>query len=177
MNSQLGPIPPRFSVPAGAIPVPVPLQYRQERLVNNGGPNAGFVRIRRPVLARAGPSTLQALQQQNSVDDAKPVTEEPESAETPAFVAQPQFLPQAQAQIQPKPILPAVLYSYDENGQELNQRQHDFQTTPRYIQHQTQEHIAPTTLRTTQGSAQRFAINATPKPIQPKPVVSPKKII
>lgn len=108
-NSQLGP-PPSLSIP-GALPIPVrqPLQYRNERLVNGGGPNAGFVRIRRPVLASAAPATLQSLQAHNAIEEAKPVTEESESGETPSFIPQHHLLPQPQAQILPKQ-LPAVLY-------------------------------------------------------------------
>lgn len=152
----------------------------------NGGPNSGFLRIRRPLAAAASrPTTLQSLQSQNSlIDEAKPVTEESESGEAPSFI------PQAQPLVvqTPKPQLPAILYSTDENGEILDQHRpqheafqqsqqhhefaHDFSTTPRFNQPITQqEHIIPTTLRTT-NNAQRFSLNHDSRVIQnnPKPV-------
>lgn len=172
-----------FSVPSAVqAPARQPIQYRNERLVN-GGPNSGFLRIRRPLAAaQSRPTTLQSLQSQNSlIDEAKPVTEESESGEAPSFI------PQAQPLVvqTPKPQLPAILYSTDENGEILDQHRpqhepfqqqhdfsHDFSTTPRFNQPiQQQEHIAPTTLRTT-SNAQRFSLNHDSRLIQnnPKPV-------
>lgn len=175
INSQLGPAPPRFSIP-GAVPIPVrqPLQYRNERLVN-ASPTPGVFRIRRPIPAAGRANPLQSLQTANIFnDDAKPVTEENESAETPAFIPQDQPLLQQPLKHQ----LPAVLYSTNENGEILDQnRQIDFSTTARFIQPTVQEHIIPTTLRST-GNAQRFAINqdrsfqSEPQPSKP-PVRSP----
>lgn len=170
INSQLGLASPRFSIP-GAVPVPVrqPLQYRNERLVN-ASPTPGVYRIRRPITAAGRPNTLQSLQAANIFnDDAKPVTEENESSETPAYIPQAQPLMQHPLKQQ----LPAVLYSTDENGEILDQhRQIDFSTTARFIQPTVQEHIVPTTLRST-GNAQRFAINqdrslqSEPQPSKP----------
>lgn len=176
INSQLGPASPRFSIP-GAVPIPVrqPIQYRNERLVN-ASPTPGVYRIRRPIPAAARANTLQSLQAANIFnEDAKPVTEENESAETPAYI------PQAQPLLhQPlKQQLPAVLYSTNENGEILDQhRQIDFSTTARFIQPTVQDHIIPTTLRSA-GNAQRFAINqdrslqSEPQPSKP-PVRSSK---
>lgn len=171
INSQLGP-PPRFSIPS-AIPVPVrqPLQYRNERLVT-GAPSPGFLRVRHPVLPAAGrANTLQSLQAGNSfAEDAKPVTEENESNETPSFISQ-QINPSASPlfqQPQLKQQLPAILYSTDENGEILDQhRTIEFPTTQRFVP-SIQENIVPTTLRT--SGAQRFLINQDrPAPIQPSP--------
>lgn len=171
INSQLGPAP-RFTIP-GAIPVPVrqPIQYRNERLVT-GAPTAGFLRVRRPVLPTAGrANTLQALQAANSFnEEAKPVTEETESNETPTFIPQQSFSQQNFPQAQPliKQQLPAILYSTDENGEVLDQhRSIDFSTTPRFLQQTIADHIVPTTLRTT-GNAQRFNINQD-RPVQHAP--------
>lgn len=154
INSQLGPTSQSFSIP-GAVPVPVrqPLQYRNERLVN-ASPTPGVYRIRRPIQAAGRPNTLQSLQTAN-IYDAKPVTEENESAERSAFISQAQ--PHLQQPL--KQQLPTVLYSTDENGEILDQhRQIDLSTAARFIQPTVQEHIVPTTLRST-GNAQRFAIN------------------
>lgn len=180
INSQLGPATPRFSIP-GAVPVPVrqPLQYRNERSVN-ASPTPGVFRIRRPIPAAGRANTLQSLQAANIFDEnAKPVTEENESAETPAFIPQ-QITPQAQPLL--KQRLPAVLYSTDENGEISEQhRPIDFSTTARFIQPTAQEHIVPTTLRST-GNAQRFVINqdrsfqSEPQPSKP-PVRSPFSFI
>lgn len=168
INSQLGPLPPRFSIPGTlASPVRQPIQYRNERLV--APPNGGFLRVRRPILATpARPNTIPF---QNSLsDDAKPVTEENESAETPPFIAQQQqpYIPQVQT-LQQQPLkqhLPTVLYTTDENGEILDQHRPliEFATTPRFAQ--PVQEILPTTLRTT-GSAQRFVVN------QDRPIQSP----
>lgn len=170
INSQLGPFPPRFSIPGAlATPVRQPIQYRNERLV--APPNGGFLRARRPVLATpARPNTIPFSNQIGPIDDAKPVTEENESGETPTFIAQQQpYIPQIQT-LQQQPLktqLPAVLYTTDENGEVLEQHRPliDFSTTPRFIQ-PVQQEIVPTTIRTT-GSAQRFVVN------QDRPVQSP----
>lgn len=176
-NSQFGPIPPRFSIPGAVVaPVRQPIQYRNERLVNPGIPNGQFLRARRPVLpSPARTNTLQPYPAPNSLDDdAKPVTEQNESAETPTFIAhqQPyiphiQTLQQHQQPLKPQiPQLPALLYSTDENGEVLEQHRPltEFSTTPRFIQQPIHE-IQPTTIRTTQGSAQRFVVNQD-RPIQ-----------
>lgn len=176
IHSQLGPIPPRFAIQGGALASPVrqPIQYRNERLVSGVSPNGPFLRVRRPVLpppARA--NTLQPFQAQNTFDeDAKPVTEENESAETPSYIASQQpYIPQIQTlqqhqhqhqhqhQPQSKPQLPAVLYTTDENGEVLEQHRSliDFSTTPRFAPSPIAE-IQPTTIRTT-GNAQRFLVN------------------
>lgn len=168
INSQHGSSPPRLGIP-GAIPIPVrqPIQYRNERLVS-GGPNVGFVRIRRPLLA-SRQTSLNVLQQNNLADEAKPVTEEPESEENPSYLAQ--FVPQqvnVQQQQQPlKSALPAILYSTDENGEILEQNRPIEYSTTRFA---PTERIIPTTLRTT--SAQRFSLNQDRSPIvqTPKPV-------
>lgn len=170
INSQLGPPSPRFAIPAGALVSNVrqPIQYRNERLVSGISPNGPFLRARRPVLtgpARA--NTLHPFPTPNSFDDdAKPVTEENESAETPSFLSQQQqpqqqqYIPHIQTlQQHQQPKLPSVLYTTDENGQVLEQnRPHiEFSTTPRFVP-QTIPDILPTTLRTT-GNAQRFNVN------------------
>lgn len=175
-NSQFGPLPPRFSIAGGvATPVRQPIQYRNERLVNPGVPSGPFLRARRPVLpSPARANTLQSFHAPNSLDDdAKPVTEENESAETPSYIAQQQpYIPHIQTlQQHQQPFkpqlsqLPAVLYSTDENGEVLEQHRTiaDFTTTPRFIAQPVQE-IHPTTIRTT-GSAQRFALNQD-RPVQ-----------
>lgn len=154
---------PRISVPPGAVPIPLrPLPYRNERLVNGvgGGPNVGHVRFRRPVLA--------GRQQQlppNNLDEAKPVTEEPESGETPSF-----FVPQTHHQQQPQPIqpspLPNILYRTDENGEVTDtNRALDTFTSTRFgaSPSPAEERIVPTTIRSTAG-AQRYGP-------QPKPAV------
>lgn len=200
-NSQFGPVPQRFVIPAGPVQSQVrqPIQYRNERLVGAGpGPNGGFLRARRPVLAAPVPYVSP-----NSLgEDAKPVTEENESAEGHTFIPQ-QPLQQShqvhtlqqQQQQQPQPqhqyqhqhqhqqqSLPAVLYTTDENGQVLNQQRPliEFPNTPRFIQQPSPE-IVPTTIRTTGGSP-RFALShdhpvqsalqGTTKP----PVVSKKNL-
>lgn len=162
INSQFGPPPQRFVIPAGPVQAQVrqPIQYRNERLVGAvPGPNGGFLRARRPVLA----APIPYVSPNSLSDDAKPVTEEYESAERSSFVAQqsPQQIQQVhtlqqQAQHQ---SLPAVLYTTDENGQVLNQQrpQIDFQNTPRFIQQPSPE-IVPTTIRTT-GGVPRFTLN------------------
>lgn len=173
-NSQFGPVPQRFVIPAAASQGQVrqPIQYRNERLVGGGpGPNGGFLRARRPVLAAPVPYVSP-----NSLgEDAKPVTEENESAEGQIFVSQQphqqiqqvhtlqqQQHHQQQHQQQHQPqhqSLPAVLYTTDENGQVLNQQRPliDFPNTPRFIQQPSPE-VVPTTIRTT-GGAPRFAIH------------------
>lgn len=165
-NSQFGPVPQRFVIPAGAVQSQVrqPIQYRNERLVGGGpGPNGGFLRARRPVLAAPVPYVSP-----NSLgDEAKPVTEENESAEGNPFITQQPLqqihqvhtLQQQPQQQQQHQSLPAVLYTTDENGQVLNQqRPHiEFPNTPRFIQQSSPE-IVPTTIRTTGGSP-RFALS------------------
>lgn len=179
INSQLGPLPPRFSIPGAIIsPVRQPIQYRNERLV--APPNGGFLRTRRPVLATPiRPNTIPFANPNSLNEDAKPVTEENESGETQAFIAQQQplqqpYIPQVQT-LQQQPLkhqLPAVLYTTDENGEILDQHRPliDFSTTPRFVQSvqsvQPLQEIVPTTIRTT-GSAQRFVVN------QDRPVQSP----
>lgn len=152
-------------------PVRQPIQYRNERLVSGSGPNGGFLRARRPIVpAPIRPNTLPPFANQNSLnDDAKPVTEENESAEGPTFVPQ-QPLQQFQQvhTLQQQSIrqqLPSVLYTTNENGEVLDQHHPviDFQTTPRFIQQPIQE-IVPTTIRTT-GAVQRFLVNQD-RPIQ-----------
>lgn len=177
INSQFSPLQPRYSIPGGAVGLPI--QYRNERLVSPS--NGGFLRARRPVLATpVRINTLQPFQNPNSLnDDAKPVTEENESGEAPTYIVQQQqnhqqqqqqqYIPQIQTfqqQQQPQslqPQLPAVLYTTNENGEVLEQNRPliEFSTTPRFIQ---QTEILPTTLRTT-GSAQRFFVNQD-RPIQ-----------
>lgn len=175
INSQLGPLPPRFAIPTGAVVQPVrqPIQYRNERLV---APVGGFLRARRPVLATpiVRSNNLPPFSNQNSLsDDAKPVTEENESGEAPTFIPQIQsqqsYIPQVQTlqQQQPinKPQLPSVLYTTDENGEILEQSRPiiEFSTTPRFVQQSIPE-IIPTTLRST-SNAQRFHINQD-RPVQ-----------
>lgn len=153
---------PRISVPPGAVPIPLrPLAYRNERLVNGvgGGPNVGHVRFRRPVLA--------GRQQQlapNHLDEAKPVTEEPESGETPSFfVPQTHQQQQPQQPIQPSP-LPNILYRTDENGEVTDtNRALDTFTSTRFgaSPSPAEERIVPTTIRTTAG-AQRFGPQQKP---------------
>lgn len=158
---------PRIAVPPGAIPIPLrPLPYRNERLVNgagvNGGPNVGLVRFRRPVLA----ARQQQLPPNNLLDEAKPVTEEPESGETPSYFV-PHTHPQPQPQPQAQPNLPTTLYRIDENGEisDTNRALDSFSPT-RFggSPSPPEERIVPTTIRTTAG-AQRFGS-------QPKPAVS-----
>lgn len=179
INTQLGPIPQRFVIPAGggSSQVRQPIQYRNERLVSGAGPNGGFLRTRRPVLATpipyASPNSLG--------EDAKPVTEESESHEGQTFVPQQQIhqLPQVHTLQQQtiRPSLPAVLYTTDENGQVLDQQRPilDFQSSPRFIQQPIPD-IVPTTLRPT-GGVSRFTLNHD-RPVQgalqgtPKPQVS-----
>lgn len=168
INSQFGPPPQRFVIPAGASQAQVrqPIQYRNERLVGGGpGPNGGFLRARRPVLA----SPVPYVSPNSLSDDAKPVTEENESAEGQIFVSQQPHQQiqqvhtlQQQQQHQPQhqhQSLPTVLYTTDENGQVLNQQRPllDFPNTPRFIQQPSPE-VVPTTIRTT-GGAPRFAIH------------------
>lgn len=152
-------------------PVRQPIQYRNERLVSSG-PNGGFLRARRPIVAPIRPNTLPPFANQNSLnDDAKPVTEENESAEGQTFVPQQPQLQQfqqvhtLQQQSFRQQQLPSVLYTTNENGEVLDQHHPviDFQTTPRFIQQPTQE-IVPTTIRTT-GAVQRFLVNQD-RPIQ-----------
>lgn len=160
----------RIALPPGAIPIPLrPLgNYRNERLVAGPNPNAGFIRIRRPPHLSARQNNLNSLPPQNLAitEEAKPVTEDPESNEQQTLY--PQFLNQ---QPQPQPPaqshLPAILYSADENGEILNpqHRAIDFPGA----QFSTTDRILPTTLRST--GAQRFALNPAPQQIPtPKPV-------
>lgn len=156
-------MPPRFSIPGALTTTQVrqPIQYRNERLV--APPNGGFLRARRPILATPPRPNTIPFPNQNSLDDAKPVTEENESGETPTFIPQQQpYIPQVQT-LQQQPLkhhLPSVLYTTDENGEVLDQNQHrpliEFSTTPRFAQ--PAQEILPTTIRTT-GSAQRFVVN------------------
>lgn len=152
---------PRISVPPGGIPIP--LRYRNERLVNGagvgGGPNVGLVRFRRPVLA----ARQQQLPPNNLQEEAKPVTEEPESGETPSF-----FVPQTHQQpqqIQQNP-LPNILYRTDENGEVLEtNRAIDTYSPTRFVASPSppEERIIPTTIRSTVG-AQRFGSQSQSKP-------------
>lgn len=158
INSQFGPAPQRFVVPAGVVQSQVrqPIQYRNERLVSGPGPNGGFLRARRPVQATPVPYVSP-----NSLgDDAKPVTEENESFERPTFVPQQPLQQIHTLQQQSRQSLPAVLYTTDENGQVLDQQRPliDFQNSPRFIQQPIQE-IVPTTIRTSGGGAPRFTLN------------------
>lgn len=102
--SQDGPVPPRINIP-GAIPlgaIPVPVRAPQFRNPVPSGP--ALVRIRRP------PQPKQHDQQhlnaiptlQRSLDEAKPVTEEPEEDQS--------FLPH----IHQQPQTPALLQSRDQ---------------------------------------------------------------
>lgn len=154
-----------------------PIQYRNERLVSGPGPNGGFLRARRPINSvQPRPNTISPFGNQNSLgEEAKPVTEENESAEIPTFVPQQQQQLQQQQPLQQlqqvhtlqqqalRPSLPAVLYTTDENGEVLEQHRQfsDFQTTPRFIQ---QQEVVPTTIRTTSG-VQRFLVNQD-RPVQ-----------
>lgn len=174
INSQLGPIPQRLAI-SGALPTQVrqPLpQYRNERLVAGGVPSGGFLRARRPVLGTAPPrpNTLQPFQTPNSLnEEAKPVTEENESAETPAFIPQQPYIPQIQPQLQTlqslqalqhqpqfKQPLPSVLYTTNENGEVFDHNRPIVDYTTQRLLHQPE--ILPTTVRTT-GNAQRFVLN------------------
>lgn len=92
-----GPTPPRLSIP-GAVPIPArhPLQgSRNERVIP--GPN-GIVRIRRPLNkpSHLSPFTS-SLAQPAPIEEAKPVTEEPEEEQAP-FI--PQIVQQQQQQHQ-----------------------------------------------------------------------------
>lgn len=171
--SQHGPAPHRLPIPAGAIPagsVPIPLrpngQYRNERLLAGPNPNAGFIRIRRPLHLAARQNNFNNPPQNNLgvTDEAKPVTEEPESGEQQTFLPQfPQPQPQSQSA---QPNLPAILYSINENGENFSpqNRAIDFPSS----QFTTTDRIIPTTLRSTGG--QRFALNQPQPSAQPKPV-------
>lgn len=147
----------RISVP-GAVPIPLrTLPYRNERV--GGGPNVGLVRFRRPVLA----ARQQQLPPNNLLDEAKPVTEDPESGETPSY-----FVPQTHPQAQPQPIqqnpLPTLLYRTDENGEVVDtQRALDSYSPTRFgaSPSPSDERIVPTTIRTTAG-AQRFGPQQKP---------------
>jgi len=97
--SQDGPLPPRINIP-GAIPlgaIPVPVRAPQFRNPVPSGP--ALVRIRRP------PQPKQQDQQhlnaiptlQRSLDEAKPVTEEPEEEISPSFLPHIHQQPQTQA--------------------------------------------------------------------------------
>ncbi len=94
--SQDGPIPPRINIP-GAIPLgAIPVQVRAPQFRNQVPSGPPLVRIRRP------PQPKQQDQQhlnaiptlQRSLDEAKPVTEEPED--------EPSFIPHIVQQHQPQ---------------------------------------------------------------------------
>lgn len=186
LNAQ---VPPRLSIP-GAVPVPPrssPLQFRNERLLAangnsvGGGPNSGFVRIRRPVLA-ARQNQLNGFPQNNLPEEAKPVTEDNESGENTFFVAQQQQqrqeqptlqslqgLHQQHQQHQQQQQLSSILYSTDENGEIVGANQQLNFPSERF--NPIQEKIVPTTIRTT--GAQRYSLNqdrvvqtSTPKPVR-----------
>lgn len=104
LSQSDGPAPPRLNIP-GAIPVPVRQQFR-----NNAAP-PGLVRIRRPlgrpVPLNAIPAPLPA--QRQIIDEAKPVTEEPEddvpSDFVPKIVQTPNFAPEAANSIAAEPLI------------------------------------------------------------------------
>lgn len=104
VTSQDGPVPPRINIP-GAIPlgaIPVPIRAPQFR---NAIPTAGpaLVRIRRPPQAKQQEQSphLNAIPtHQRSLDEAKPVTEDPEDDISPAFIPHIVQQPHTQALLQ-----------------------------------------------------------------------------
>lgn len=170
--SQHGPTSQRIPIPAGAIPIPIrPAgHYRNERLLAGPNPNGGFIRIRRPLSLAARQNNFNNLPQNNLgvTDEAKPVTEEPESGEQQTFL--PFNQPQPQLQSQPaQPLLPSILYSTNENGEILTQQNRAIDFPP--SQFTTTDRILPTTLRSTGG--QRFALNQPQQSSVPQPQAKP----
>lgn len=94
--SQNGPLPPRISIP-GAIPLgAVPVPIRASQFANPIPPGPALLRIRRPPQPKQqDQSHLNAIPTlQRSLDEAKPVSEEPEEEQQflPHIVQQPQPL-------------------------------------------------------------------------------------
>ncbi|XP_055695073.1 proline-rich protein HaeIII subfamily 1 [Lutzomyia longipalpis] len=77
-----GPVPPRINVP-GAIPLPISrpshTPFRNDRVLGGGNGGPAVIRVRRPLGPQGrplGPGPIHTTQR--SLEDAKPVTEEPE---------------------------------------------------------------------------------------------------